>query len=98
MLAESSNNPPIQAKDAPVTTEFAWPGRILLLALNFIPLAHLALIVWVGVTFGITWAFLFLYLAPPLIARVILAFSTFQDHTIHIGSRAFFQWWTLFQL
>ena len=98
MLAESSNNPPIQAKAAAVATEIAWPGRMLLLALNFIPLAHLALIVWAAIAFGIGWAFLLLYLTPPLIARVILAFSSFQNHTIQIGSSAFFQWWALFQL
>jgi acetyltransferase-like isoleucine patch superfamily enzyme len=98
MLAESSNNPPLQAKDLPVAAEIAWPGRVLLLGLNFIPLAHVAFVIWIGFTAGIAWAFLFLYLAPPLLARVILLTSSFRNHHIEIGSRTFFQWWALFQL
>jgi acetyltransferase-like isoleucine patch superfamily enzyme len=98
MPAESSSSVPVAAKDLPVAKEIAWPGRLLLLALNFIPLAHLAIIIWAGYAGGIVLGLVLLYLVPPLIARVILLSSNFQSPEIEIGSRAFFQWWALFQI
>jgi hypothetical protein len=98
MLAESSNNPPLAVKDADAAREISWPGRLLMLALNFVPLIHLGLVVWVAITGRILVALGLLYLAPPIVARLILARSRFDKSEIELGSGAFFKWWALFQL
>ncbi len=98
MLAESSNNVRIELKDAKVAAEIAWPGRVLMLVLNTLPLLHVAAIVFAILRHEFLAATGILYLAPPLIARVVLAAGAFKQTRISVGSAAFFRWWTLFQL
>ena len=107
MQANSSDNLAAELKAVKMAlapTEIRWPGRLLMLALNFLPLIHVILILsalllpyanWPART-GIGVAIL--YLLPPLVARVILLFAAIPQDRIAPGSRAFFGWWTLFQL
>ena len=91
-------------KAALAVGEIRWPGRLLLLALNYVPLLHvlltLAVTLWPaggGLARGLAAAGFF-YLAPPLLARVILASAAIPEGRIAAGSRAFFAWWATFQL
>jgi hypothetical protein len=107
MLANSSDNPSLElkaAKTAAASADIHWRGRLLLLALNFLPLLHVVLLVAVWL---MPWASLparagiflaVLYLLPPLAARLILSAIKISQGRIAIGSRAFFAWWTSFQL
>jgi hypothetical protein len=78
--------------------------RLLLLGLNFIPLAHLASVIVVALLpsaeamWRVTAAILALYLAPPLLARTVRALFAIPEGKMPLGSKAFFSWWTLFQL
>jgi acetyltransferase-like isoleucine patch superfamily enzyme len=98
MPAESSSSNSIPLRDAALTNEIDWPGRLLMLVLNFVPLAHVAAIA-AAAAFG-HWlgALAILYLAPPLLARLMLMARRIRETHIPIGSRDFFQWWALFQL
>jgi hypothetical protein len=91
-------------KAAAASADIHWRGRLLLLALNFLPLLHVCLLVAVWL---MPWASLparagiflaVLYLLPPLTARLMLAVVKIPQGRIAIGSRAFFGWWTTFQL
>jgi hypothetical protein len=107
MLAKSSDSLAADLKSiksAAISTEIRWPARVLLLALNFLPL--LMILISTGMLFmplghwlgrcGISLAIL--YLMPPILARLVLAFATFSEGTIAIGSTNFFCWWASFQL
>jgi len=91
-------------KDATVSGELRWRGKLLLLALNFIPLIHVISAVSVGilapargpVRIGLACAVL--YLLPPTLARLILFVAPITEGQIAVGSHAFFTWWTVFQL
>jgi hypothetical protein len=78
--------------------------RLLLLGLNFLPLAHLAAVIAVAillpaqVLWRVTAAIAVLYLAPPLLARTLRALFAIPEGKIPLGSQAFFSWWALFQL
>jgi len=98
MLAESSSDVRIELKDANVTAKIAWPGRLLMLAINTLPLLHVAAIAFALLRREFMAAIGILYLTPPLIARVVLAAGAFKQTRICVGSAAFFRWWTLFQL
>lgn len=91
-------------KAAAFSNDLRQSGQLLMLVLNFIPLFH------VIVTVGLLWlvplvwwkriaiAIVFFYLAPPLLARLVKSFHPIPQGRISIGTRAFFAWWTLFQL
>lgn len=98
MLAESSNDARVELKDTKVAAEVSWPGRLLLLVLNALPLAHVAAVALAIVQREFLAAFAILYLAPALVARAVLAAGDFKQTRILVGSAAFFRWWTLFQL
>lgn len=99
MLAESSNSAHVvEVKDANVATDVSWPGRLLLLALNALPLAHVATVVFAILRGNVLTALAILYLAPPLVARLLLISGHFKSTKIQVGSVGFFRWWALFQL
>jgi hypothetical protein len=78
--------------------------RLCLLALNFIPLGHLASVVaaallpFPAAAWRVTAAAAALYLIPPLMARAVRAASEIPEGKIPVGSQAFFSWWILLQL
>ncbi|HWB61829.1 MAG TPA: hypothetical protein VG733_20270, partial [Chthoniobacteraceae bacterium] len=92
------------AREALSAREIPWGRRLLMLALNFLPLAHAALITVVLLGSSPDWRFRVanalgvLYLLPPLTARLVLRFVPIPQGRIAMGSRAFFAWWTTFQL
>ncbi len=107
MLANSSDSLAANVKALKTAADSAairWPGRLLLLALNFLPL--ILMLMLLGMLFvplghwpargGIALAVL--YLAPPILARLILAFARFPAGKMAIGSTNFFRWWASFQL
>jgi hypothetical protein len=107
MLANSSDNLAAELKSvkaAANSTEIRWRGRLLMLALNFVPLIHVLLTIsflllpYVNWTIRVGIALAVLYLLPPLLARLILLLVTIPHGRIAVGSKAFFGWWTLFQL
>lgn len=81
-----------------------WKGRLLLLVLNLIPLLHIAmtgLLAWclpVSTPGRIALVVSFLYLAPPLAARLVLTLTGIHEGRIAVGTRPFFTWWALFQM
>ncbi len=81
-----------------------FPRRALLLALNFLPLAHAAaLALFVALPYA-DWGWKLaataagLYLLPPILGRAVLLLLPIRERRIAAGSRDFFAWWTLFQL
>jgi hypothetical protein len=107
MLANSSDKLAAELKPVKTTlasTEVRWHGRLLMLALNFLPLWHVLLAGSVLFLLTAHWpvrlaaALGVLYFLPPLAARLILFLVSIPPGKIAVGSRAFFGWWTLFQL
>lgn len=78
--------------------------RIVLLTLNFIPLLHVGAVIYLALFPPFHWGWRLLaatatlYLAPPCLARSVLALGQIEEGTISAGSKAFFHWWGLFQL
>ncbi len=82
-----------------------WPGRVALLLLNTLPLAHLlAMFATLLLPATRTWptrvalAAGVLYLLPPLLARTVLLIWPVRQSRSTAGSREFFVWWATFQL
>ena len=107
MPANSSDNPAAELKAAKAalnSTTVRWSGRLLLLALNFLPLLHVVLTLSLLLMPYANWpkrvgiALAMLYLSPPLGARLILFFVTIPQGRIAVGSKAFFGWWAVFQI
>jgi hypothetical protein len=107
MLANSSDNLAAELKAVKTTlasTKIRWRGRLFMLALNFLPLIHvlltlsLLLLPYANSPARIAAALGVLYLLPPLAARLILFLVAMPPGRIAVGSKAFFGWWTLFQL
>lgn len=107
MPANSSDNPvaELKATKAVLTSaKIRWSGRILMLLLNFLPAIHVLLIIGCLRTPFLNWparfgtAFAILYLLPPLAARLVLFILPISQGRIAVGSKAFFGWWTTFQL
>jgi hypothetical protein len=75
-----------------------------LLALNSIPLLHLATVAIAVCFLPVNWLArallggIALYLAPPFIAYLVRTRSPIRHGRIPVGSKAFFSWWALFQL
>ncbi|WP_211325435.1 acyltransferase [Roseimicrobium gellanilyticum] len=86
---EQSNHASVSRPPSP------WPAsiRAVMLLLNLVPLAHAALTLWIG--FAISWlgAVACLYLAPPVLLRVVLLAVPLIHGTHAPGSRAFLIWW-----
>ncbi|HWP57523.1 MAG TPA: hypothetical protein VNL14_06540 [Candidatus Acidoferrales bacterium] len=78
--------------------------KILLLALNFIPLAHVTITLALLVFSPGNWftrallALAALYLLPPAIAYLVRTRWKIPEGRIAVGSTPFFAWWALFQL
>ena len=107
MLENSSDNLTAEPKainEALNSTDFRWTGRFLMLALNYLPLIHVLVIANLLIIHYANWpvrigaALAALYLAPPLMARLILFLVAFPQGRIALGSQSFFGWWGLFQL
>ena len=104
MQVDSSDNPTPVELSATASPSVPWPGRLLLLTLNLIPALHLLAITLILLKSTATWpwriaaALSLLYIAPPLAARLVLAFAPVSQGRIATGSRAFFSWWAAFQL
>lgn len=108
MLANSSDNTAAELKAlkeaANTSTNAHWGKRLLMLAINFLPLLHvLCMAVLVLLPFGnlaqrIGAVVVWLYLAPPIFARLIHRFTALSEGRIAPGTQAFFVWWTMFQL
>jgi hypothetical protein len=82
-----------------------WPMavRVWLLALNFLPLLHLALVAWVvwrlpGWGWKAAGGLTSIYLAPALAARAVLTICPVKGGSYAPGSRAFLIWWASAQL
>ncbi|OGV67556.1 MAG: hypothetical protein A3K19_13415 [Lentisphaerae bacterium RIFOXYB12_FULL_65_16] len=83
---------------------FGWSPRqcLLLVAFNLLPLAHvvvvaaIALVPWAGWPWRALVCLAGLYVAPPLVARVVRFWLPIRHGWIPIGSRDYFVWW--FQL
>jgi hypothetical protein len=78
--------------------------RLLMLLINYWPLLHL---VSIGIVVALPWTFwrwrilaglALLYLLPPLVARLVRFVSPICEGRIPVGSRAYFIWWTMFNL
>jgi hypothetical protein len=75
--------------------------RIGVLALNALPLAHVAGVAWIAlwpwaaVAWRLPAALGALYLLPPLVARAIVKGFPFRATVIKPGTADFFKWWTL---
>ncbi|HUP56828.1 MAG TPA: hypothetical protein VM598_05200 [Bdellovibrionota bacterium] len=79
-------------------------SKLLLLGMNYWPLAHLVLVAspWValdaspGAKLGVSLALFFLL--PPLLCRILLALFGEPPRRIPAFSRPFFVWWATYQL
>lgn len=107
MLAGSSNKTAEELRQlqaALVETDPAWKGRWLMLGLNFIPLAQtlvtvmLLLLPYAALPARLGCAWVFLYLAPPMLARILLSAAPISEGRVPLGSKSFFVWWLVFQL
>lgn len=106
MLANPSDNPVAELKAVKATLtpkEIRWSGRLLMLLLNYLPAAHVLLIIGVLLMPFMNWparigiAVAVLYLLPPFSVRLILLMIPISESRIAVGSKAFFSWWTSFQ-
>jgi hypothetical protein len=107
MLPNSSDKAAEELKDlraAVAAVDVRWSGRVLMLGLNFIPLLHLVstalllVLPYASLAARIGISLTFLYLAPPLAARLVSAVAPIPEGRLAAGSGAFFRWWALFQL
>jgi hypothetical protein len=106
MLADLSDNAAheLRAIKAAMPARIRWSGRVLMLALNYIPAIHalsaalLLLTPYAGVPARIVLTLVFFYLTPPVAARLIRLCCAIAEGRIGVGTRPFFVWWTLFQL
>jgi hypothetical protein len=107
MQASLFDDPVVNAREAKshlADADLTGKQKLLLLALNFIPLAHISLVVLSAVFFSVNWlgqaltGVAVLYLLPPLCALVVRKTTTIPEGKIAFGSKAFFAWWTLLQL
>ncbi len=68
-----------------------------MLALNFTPLLHVLLIIWIGWEHSWVWSIVCLYLLPPLAVRLLLALRSIRSGSHAIGSHDFILWWATAQ-
>jgi hypothetical protein len=92
----------IKVKDARLRLSPA--QRLLMLALNYLPLLHVAAVVTVvGVGWGsppwrVVSGAAVLYILPALVARVVLLLAPIAGERIRVGTADFFKWWALANL
>lgn len=102
--AESFAELPPPAHPHEAAAAFTWPGRVALLALNFVPLLHVAGVVLIAALPPWAWwgrllgAAAVLWLAPPLICRTVLATRPLDAGRHALGSGVFWAWWISLQL
>jgi len=78
--------------------------KLLLLALNFIPLAHVATVIFsvlfisLSLLGRVLTGAVVLYLLPPVLAFVVRKSTNIREGKIAFGSTSFFAWWSLLQL
>lgn len=77
----------------------SWPIRLrlLMLALNCIPLLHVTLVVWAALAWAWFWIPLCLYLLPPVIVRTLMAVRPPAAGSHPAASREFIFWWATAQ-
>jgi len=88
--------------------KFSLFQKLLLLLINYIPLCHIAMIVFVLVfpsggafvdlKYRIIMALFFLYLLPPLCVRLLLLLFPIRNTEMDWGSRDAFIWWLIYSL
>jgi hypothetical protein len=94
--------PPARPREAAAV--LAWPGRVALLALNFVPLLHLSGVGLIAVLPPWAWwtrllaAAAVLWLVPPLLCRLVLAVRPLNAGRHALGSTVFWAWWISLQL
>jgi acetyltransferase-like isoleucine patch superfamily enzyme len=99
-----SDNSDPTSKSGNLARALPLPKRLLMLAINFWPLVHCTSIgfvvglAWAPLTWRIFAALAALYLAPPLIARLLLRLLPIREGHIAVGTSSFFVWWALFNL
>ena len=82
-------------------TYFSIGQRILMLLFNCIPFLHVAgtvvaiLLPWHDLWQRIAAGFIFLYLAPPIAARLTKSMLNIKEGKLSLGSKDFFTWWAL---
>lgn len=64
-----------------------------MLALNLVPLAHVAFTFWIGLAWSWLGPLACLYLVPPLLLRMLLLAMPLRRGTHALDSRAFLLWW-----
>jgi hypothetical protein len=93
-----------QLKSRLAQADLSAKQKVLLLALSFVPLAHIATVVFVVPFFSLSWfgralaGVAVLYLLPSACAFVVRRTTSIPEGKIAFGSKAFFAWWTLLQL
>ncbi|HEX3716963.1 MAG TPA: hypothetical protein VH595_03270 [Verrucomicrobiae bacterium] len=105
MLANASSNATADLKSVKeASSTMEWKGRLLMLIVNFIPLAHviavLLIVFFLPATtpIRVVCALGALYLAPPLLTRATRIAAPISEGRIALGSKPFFAWWFMFQL
>lgn len=84
-----------------IASAFSPPKRLLLLAINYWPLLHVAGTVLLAALPWATWpwrlgtALAALYLLPPITARLLLWVLPIREGRIPLGGRDYFTWWAL---
>jgi hypothetical protein len=93
-----------QVKSRLAQADLSAKQKLLLLALNFIPLAHIATVVFLVFFSSLSWfgraltGAAALYLLPPACAFVVRRTASIPEGKIAFGSKPFFVWWILLQL
>jgi hypothetical protein len=93
-----------QLKSRVAQADLTAKQKLLLLALNFIPLLHIVAVVSLMFVFSLGWfarALLgatALYLLPPALAYLVRKLCRISEGKIAFGAKGFFAWWALFQL
>ena len=108
MQAKLLNNSGVDLEDFSETVRrlplFTTGERFLLLALNYVPLLHAAssaAVLFIPFDFWPWRAAIFLaivYLAPALVARLLLAYFRIPEGRVPVTSKYFFVWWASSQL
>lgn len=86
------------------SSKMEWKGRLLMLIVNFVPLAHAAASLLVffrlpsPLSVRVVGALCALYLVPPFLARGARFAVPIHEGRIALGTRPFFAWWFMFQL
>ncbi|MBN2360423.1 MAG: hypothetical protein JXR83_13295 [Deltaproteobacteria bacterium] len=78
--------------------------RVGIMLLSYLPLLHVATVLAIALWPWAAWPYRLLasaaalYLAPPLLARLVLALAPIRGQRHAVGSRAYATWWLLLML